>query len=73
MFIHAKFALHLVVKPKVYRGINLGGKPRLSCINFGIRAKSNLSSFQQLKPNLMYISPMLTQPNSTIKKQTNQL
>ena len=62
-----------MVKHKVYRGINLGGKARLSYINFGIRTKSNLSSFQQLKPNLMYISPMLTQPNSTIKEQTNQL
>ena len=38
MFIHAIFALRSVVnpnnvvKPQVYGGINLGGKPRFSCI-----------------------------------------
>ena len=38
MFIHAIFALRSVVnpnnvvKPQVYGGVNLGGKPRFSCI-----------------------------------------
>ena len=36
-------------KLKVYSGINLGGKPRLSCINFGIRAQFDLSIFSNHK------------------------